>query len=143
MTKKNLTWAAVAIVVIIALGAGGYWYFFGPPSQQRLLQSYEKSGKLLTVDSPTPNSKLKTSFEVTGMAKLPGQLIRAKLRDPNYGVLLMAPVRLKPTDVNWTKFKIPVKYTGKYRGKATLEVYSTNRETRKESKVGPIPVVLE
>lgn len=143
MNQKNIILLAVLVVALLALFGGYFKNLIIGPSSEQIIKVLQEKGPKLKVEAPAAGARIKTEFTITGKAKVPGQFIRAILRDAQGNTLDRQSIRMKERHLDWTDFKIPFAYTGKYRGKAELEVYWLHYRDVSRMDITRIPVNLE
>ena len=143
MNRKNIILLAVLVVALLALFGGYLKNLIIGPSSEQIVKVLQEKGPKLKVEAPVAGARLKPEFTITGKAKVPGQFIRGILRDAQGNILDRQTTRMKERHLDWTDFKIPFTYTGKYRGKAELEVYWLYYQDVSRRDITKIPVNLE
>lgn len=142
INRKNIVLLIILVLALLVLFGGALKNLVIGPSNEQIIKVLEEKGPKLKVETPAAGAKINTEFTVTGKAKVPGQYIRAILRDAQGNILQRQTTRMKERHLDWTGFKIPFTYTGKYRGKAELEVYWLYYRDVSRRDVTKIPVNL-
>lgn len=142
LNQRNIILMVILAMALLSMFGGLMVKYFADPTNEQINKVLEEKGLKLKVEAPIAGATIKKEFEITGVAKTPGQYIRATLYDPEKNVLDRQTTRMK-LKLDWTKFKLPIAYKGAYRGKAELEVYWLSNKDGSRQDITKIPVNLE
>ncbi|MCL5934903.1 MAG: Gmad2 immunoglobulin-like domain-containing protein [Firmicutes bacterium] len=143
LNQKNILLLVILGMALVSLFGGYLVTLFTGPTDEQMFKVLNEKGPKLKVEAPAEGAKLKPEFDITGKAKVPGQYIRALLKDAKGGVLQRQTTQMKKRQLDWSDFKLHFAYKGTYRGKAALEIYWLSHKDGSRQNEIKIPVTLE